>query len=248
MLRYFTSILLLLVSSYMVAQEEAPKDEETPQGELIETARDSISKKDKYGLRFGIDLGRPVFTFLDEENYTGFEIVGDFRISKKLYIAAELGNEEHTIDDKQVNFTAKGSYIKLGVDYQLYNNWYGMDNMIYIGGRYSFSTFSQTLNSFSLIDRNQAVFEENTLSEPGTEFSGLNASWLELVFGAKVELFNNFYMGASVRISRLFTSTEPDSFANLWIPGFNKVTEDSSFGVGFNYTLSYRIPIFKKDR
>ncbi|MFP2995056.1 DUF6048 family protein [Spongiivirga sp. MCCC 1A20706] len=243
MLRYFISILLIVTSFSAMSQEEAPKIEE---GKLLETARDSVTEKDKYGLRFGIDLGRPVFTFLDD-NYTGFEIVGDFRVSKKLYIATELGNEERTIDDNQLNFTAKGSYIKLGVDYNLYSNWFGMDNMIYAGGRYSFSTFSQTLNSYSLLNRNQ-VFEEELLVEPGTEFSSLNASWLELVFGAKVEMFNNFYMGASVRIARLFSNTEPDNFANLWIPGFNKVTNDSSFGVGFNYTLSYRIPIFKKDR
>ncbi len=247
MLRYFTSILLLLVSLNIMAQENTEEETEISKGVLIENARDSVAQKDKYGLRVGIDLGRPAFTFLDD-NYNGFEIVGDFRVSKKLYVAAELGNEERTIDDEQINFTAKGSYIKLGVDYNLYTNWYGMDNVIHIGGRYSYSTFSQTLNSFSLIDRNQTVFNENIVSEPGTEFDGLNASWLELVFGAKVELFNNLYMGASVRIARLFTNTEPDGFANLWIPGFNKVTADSSFGVGFNYTLSYRIPIFKKER
>ena len=31
----------------------------------------------------------------------------------------------------------------------------------------------------------------------------------------------------------------------LYIPGFNR-TYDGSFGVGFNYTVSYFIPIYKK--
>ena len=42
------------------------------------------------------------------------------------------------------------------------------------------------------------------------------------------------------------SNKEPEGFANLYIPGFNKTYEDSKFGAGFNYTLSYFIPFYKK--
>jgi hypothetical protein len=40
-------------------------------------------------------------------------------------------------------------------------------------------------------------------------------------------------------------NNKPSGFDNLYIPGFNR-TYDGSFGVGFNYTVSYFIPIYKK--
>jgi hypothetical protein len=36
-----------------------------------------------------------------------------------------------------------------------------------------------------------------------------------------------------------------ENFENLYIPGFNR-TYDGDFGVGFNYTVSYFIPIYKR--
>jgi hypothetical protein len=43
----------------------------------------------------------------------------------------------------------------------------------------------------------------------------------------------------------LFENKRPDNFDNLFIPGFNR-TYDGTFGAGFNYTVSYFIPIYKK--
>ncbi|MDG2432409.1 DUF6048 family protein, partial [Flavobacterium sp.] len=46
-------------------------------------------------------------------------------------------------------------------------------------------------------------------------------------------------------LNQLVTNKKPDNFDNLYIPGFNK-TYNGSFGVGFNYTVSYFLPIYKK--
>jgi hypothetical protein len=71
----------------------------------------------------------------------------DYRLTKKYFLAAELGNENKTTDVR-LNFTTKGSYLKVGFDYNAYENWLDMENVISIGMRYGFSTFSQELNSF----------------------------------------------------------------------------------------------------
>ncbi|MEN8788424.1 MAG: DUF6048 family protein [Flavobacteriaceae bacterium] len=222
--------------------------------------KDSVEYRQIYGLRLGVDLSRPVRTFLDD-NYQGFEIMGDFRISHRLFVAAELGNEKRSRAEKLgsdsnpnqfdiYDYETSGSYLKIGVDFNTYENWYGMNNSIFVGGRYAVSTFSQTLNSYRIFDSNRywspEEFVEGTLAPE--EFSGLNTSWLEFVFGVKAELFKNLFAGASVRLGVLVTNKESDRMKNLWIPGFNKVTEDSRFGVGYNYSLSYLIPIYKKKK
>jgi hypothetical protein len=222
--------------------------------------KDSIEYRQIYGIRVGVDLSRPLRTLLDED-YQGFEIMGDLRITYRLFAAAELGNEKLSRAEKLgsdsnpnqfeiYDYETSGSYLKLGVDLNTYENWYGMNNSIYIGGRYAVSTFSQTLNSYRLYDSNRYWspdgFVEGTMAPE--EFSGLNASWLEFVFGVKAELFKNLFAGASVRLSFLVTNKESDRMRNLWIPGFNKVTEDSRFGVGYNFSLAYLIPIYKKKK
>ena len=60
-------------------------------------------------------------------------------------------------------------------------------------------------------------------------------------------MFNNVYLGFSLRLNYLVSDKKPDNFDNLYIPGFNR-TYDGKFGAGFNYTLSYFLPIYKKDK
>ncbi|MCW5516501.1 DUF6048 family protein [Muriicola sp. Z0-33] len=248
MLRYFISSCILL--GYFLGSAQDDTTGTIP--------KDSLENKEPYGLRIGIDLSRPLVSFLNED-YTGLEFVGDYRLTQKLYLAAEIGNEKKTRQEELgneesgsiatlYNFTSSGSYLKLGVDYNTYNNWYGMNNSIFIGGRYAISSFSQTLNSYSFYDSNR-YWSENDFIEGSNipeEFSGLNTTWLEFVFGAKAELFANFYLGASVRLGFIITNKEEDKFPNLWIPGFNRVTDGSKFGVGYNYSISYFLPLYRK--
>lgn len=222
--------------------------------------KDTTVYKQPYGLRAGVDLSRILVSFL-EDNYKGLELVGDYRLTNKLYLAAELGNEKKTIAvnlgaeveseaGELYNFTASGSYIKAGIDYNTYGNWYGEQNMIYIGGRYAFSTFSQTVSDYKIFERNRYWNPDDFAagSQQEIEFGGLNASWLEFVVGIKAEMFKNLYIGGSARLGFLVSQKgfENDGFQNQFIPGFNKVTEGSKFGVGYNYSISYLIPLYKK--
>lgn len=248
MLRFFISIFLVAAAASVYSQDR-PIDLER---------KDTTVYKQPYGFRGGVDLSRPLISFL-EDDYTGIEFVGDYRLSQNLYLAGELGNEKKTIgtplgaeidseDGDLYNFTASGSYLKLGIDYNTYGNWYGEQNMIYVGARYAFSTFSQTLNEYKIFDTDRYWSPDDFAqgSEQIGEFSGLSASWLEFVVGVKAEMFKNLYFGASARLGFLVTNKNPDNFSNLFIPGFNKVTDGSRFGVGYNYSISYLIPLYKK--
>jgi hypothetical protein len=204
---------------------------------------DSIPPKiEKFGIRFGADLFKLTRSFYDK-NYKGIEFVGDYRITKNYYLAAELGNENKTTEDDRLNSTAKGTYIKVGFDYNSYENWLDMRNMVFVGLRYGASTFSQQLNSYKLYNTS-TYFPEAPTVVSGEKFNGLSAQWFEVVVGMKAEVLKNIYVGFTVRMNRMLTNTKPENFDNLYIPGFNR-TYNGDFGVGFNYTVSYFLPLYK---
>ena len=208
-----------------------------------ETIEDSLVYQEKYGLRLGVDLSKPLRTLLNE-HYRGLELKGDYRVYENYYLAAEIGNEKNRVSEENVAASADGSYIKLGADYNAYENWQGMQNLIYVGLRYAFSTFSTKLESYSIYTRNQ-YFERDTRTEP-QEYNNLTANWIELQLGIKVEVLNNLYLGTHVELKRRIGQSAPSNFDNLYIPGFNRTYDDSSFGVGYGYSISYLIPIYRK--
>ena len=259
-LKYFFSCCFVL--SLFLAQAQEPvktkklTKEVNTQGIIPETPKqqtktiveqkktDTIPvKTDRYGLRVGVDLFKLTRAFYDKQ-YKGIEFVGDYRLTKKYFLAAELGNENKTTDDSRLNFTTKGSYLKVGFDYNAYENWLNMENIISIGLRYGASTFSQELNSYKIYNANP-YFAEVPVIISGEKFSGLTASWIEVVAGVKAKVFNNAFVGFSLRLNRLISNKQPDNFENLYIPGFNR-TYNGDFGVGFNYTVTYFVPIYKK--
>ena len=219
----------------------------TAQSQEIETVKDTLIYKQKYGLRLGADISKIARTFVDD-NYTGLELMGDYRLTKRIYLAGEIGNEERTIENEVLNNTTKGSYFKGGIDLNFYRNWLDMENMIYAGFRAGASTFSQTLNSYGVYNINNQYWNEQVSINESEEFKGLTATWLEIQIGIKAEMFNNFYAGFNVQLKGLITETEPNNFENLYIPGFNRTYDSGRFGTGFNFNLSYLIPIFKKDK
>ncbi|WP_029034931.1 DUF6048 family protein [Salinimicrobium terrae] len=205
-------------------------------------ATDTIDGREQYGLRVGINLTKPVRTFF-EENYQGLEIKGDYRLYENIYLAGEIGNEQNVISQPNVTASAKGSYMKLGGDYNFYENWTGMQNLIYFGLRYGFATFSSELQEFSIYNRNP-YFGPDVRTE-AREFNNLTAGWAELQLGVKVEVLNNLYLSTHVELKKKVNETKPGNFDNLYIPGFNRTYDGSSLGVGYGYSISYLIPLYK---
>ncbi|MFD1079833.1 DUF6048 family protein, partial [Longispora fulva] len=124
-------IFLLLISLFVFSSSALTAQEDQ--------VADTLVYREKYGLRLGVDISKPVRSLIDAV-YQGLEIKGDYRIYDDYYLAAELGTEENLIAETNVTASAKGSYIKVGADYNAYYNWIGMQNMIYAGLRYGFST------------------------------------------------------------------------------------------------------------
>ena len=234
---YFISLILFfLLGTSIQAQNDS----------IISTANDSLKIKLKYGLRVGADAGKLLRSFIDDD-YSGFEVNADYRIKKALYIAGELGIEEKTTINDYLDVTTSGAYLKAGIDYNLYKNWLDMDNMIYTGFRVGASAFSQDINSLTVYNTDQYWGSQYTSNEVQS-FNDLTAFWIELIVGMKVELFNNLYLGLNLQLKGLVNEVVPTNFENVYIPGFHKTYDSSAIGVGYGYTISYLIPLYKKDK
>ncbi len=231
MYKYLISFCFLFVFACGYAQQN---DTEKP--------KDSIVYKTNYGFRLGIDLSKPIRAML-QDNYSGLELVGDYRFSKSWYAAAEIGTEEFTTKEDFTNSTSKGNYIRLGVNYNSYKNWLDMNNEIFIGFRYGFATFEQTLNSYQ-VNIGNTVLPSQTITTPITE-DGLTAHWSEIQVGFKAEIYDNIFMSFSGSYKIMVSVKDPVNFKTHYAPGFNRVYA-SNTGFGFNYTISYLIPFRKK--
>ena len=123
---------------------------------------DSLTIKDKLlninKIRFGFDIFKPIKSSSDGDNLN-FEIVGDLQITENLYLAAEYGLTDRLIEDENINFNSNGSFLRFGFDYNMFKNWVGMDNAIFLGLRYGSSNFSNKIESYNV--RNSDAYFSN---------------------------------------------------------------------------------------
>lgn len=236
MYKYIISLCLLFVYINGFSQEKFQEKA------VSKIKKDSITYKTGYGLRLGIDISKPTLAIVDK-SYSGLELVGDYRISKNWYLATELGYEKEITFEEFTTSTSKGSFIKLGANYNAYKNWLDMNNEIYVGFRYGLSLFDQTLNSYKT-NVGTPYFPSNTIKKPVTE-TGLTAHWAEIQLGIKVETFKNLFLSAGFSYKVMVSLADQKNFKTLYAPGFNRVFE-SNTGFGFNYTISYLIPFVNK--
>ena len=232
-------IFSLFTINFIVGQEiENKKSDST----IVKKKLINIDK-----LSIGIDLYNPIYSSINDDDLS-YELITSLRILKDFSIASEVGSLDRYIEDENVNFTSTGEYIKLGFDYNLFNNWVGMDNSIYLGMRFANSSFNNKIDGYTL--RNPDSYWSNNVTDnyETINHSDQNAKWIELLVGIKVETIKNIYLGINLRLNRLLSNTSPNNFNNLYIPGFNKVTDDNSWGSGFNYTLTYSIPLKKGNK
>lgn len=229
MLKYFINFLIIIYCLSSFSQERT---------------KDSLFKS-TYGLKVGVDLSKQI-RMLTEPDYKGLVLIGDYRIFNKIYIAFEIGSEEKFIENEVLNFQTNGSFIKGGINYNVFKNFGNLENEIYVGMRLATSKFDHQINSFYTYNIDQ--YWNDNFIESSIDFDNLSASWFEFIVGFNAQVVKNFYMGINLRVKRILNQDQPNNFANLYIPGFNKVLENNNVGVGISYNIQYQIPLFKKNK
>ena len=215
------------------------------QGSSVVKSKDTIRKNNSYGLRVGLDL-QNIVTSLTNNNFSGIELMADYRLTDKYYLAGELGYQKKDSKETSVSTTTEGEYIKVGVDVNVYKNLVGLRNMIFIGARYGFGRYSQQLNNYNIATQNN--FFGIDARDRKIKSDGLTAHWLEVLVGMKAEVFNNFYVGFSVSVQRKLTDKSPDGFDSLYIPGYGTTNDFGEVSAGYRYFISYYIPLYKRNK
>jgi len=218
---------------------------------LILYATVPIYGQKEYGIRAGVDLSKLVRSNL-QKGYQGFEIFGDLTLKDKTKIAVEIGSETFNTNESieqnlLYNYQVSGEYLKLGLDWEIYQRKPGEKNQITAGARYVVSSFDTSQGIINFYDTAwvERYGEFPNYSVEGPTHNGLSASYLEGVLGFKTHLTKQLYLGGSFRMGFLVSQKEPENFDNLWIPGFNRVTDGARFGFSYNYGLSYYLPVKK---
>ena len=227
MLKYFISTLVTL--SCIAIETNAM------------VSNDSLKK---FGIRIGTDLQKIIRSASSQE-YNGISLNADIRFKESIFLFSEIGNEKKMVEYSSVDSEISGNYIKLGLQFKLNKDIIGLRNLIYSSFGFGISSFDQTISRYNIYNIYSDLWGEFTNTD-AINLENLNANWIEIGFGVKTEILNNLFLGIELQLKNLIYQKNKNDIANFYIPGFNRTYESSNFGTGFNYSLTYLIPIIKK--
>jgi hypothetical protein len=191
------------------------------------------------GVRFGYDLSRAALPYIERER-KGFEFSTDFEVKLNYYATAEYGQQKVSFKKTGYDYNSDGYYFRLGFDYNYSKNNKDITQyeMVFGGIRFGYSNYSHEAANISIAE-NYWGTETVAVLPPVS----LTAHWFEVTAGIRGELFKNFFVGWSFR-GRVMLWQKKD--ANMYaynIPGYGAGNKKSQ--LGFNYSIYYRIPLFK---
>lgn len=199
----------------------------------------SAQKAEWHGILVGTDLSRLLLPVIDHSRF-GWEVSGDYEIIKDVFANAEIGSQTTNLTLPNYKYSANGAYTRLGIDYNFMKH---LDDQsadkLLIGLRYGFTTFAHKANNIMVEDNIWGNFENGEIKQ-----KWLSAGWAEIASGMRAHLFNNFYLGWTVRFKLQLFLQKDENMQPYHIPGYGRAWNTSS--IGFNYSLYYKIPLLKK--
>ncbi len=185
------------------------------------------------GIRFGYDISNLALYYFEPER-VNFEFSADIRIRDDYYPVIEGGWTSYGPSANRIDYTSRGFYLRGGLDYNILNTGiYSVNDMMYLGLRYSVALYDTEIGSFSIPHGYWGEYADSYGK------SAVNTHWLEAVAGLRVELFSNFFIGFSLRGRLRIYTSDYFNIAPLYTPGFGKGKTPTAFG--FNYSLYYLI-------
>jgi len=200
----------------------------------------SQTKTDEWryeGPRIGIDLSRFLMPYIQTGDRLGWEIQGDIPYKGNFFPTVELGMQWYSDNANGYHYVNNGAYGRLGVDVNIskFESLKDQD-ILFVGFRYGYSNYYQEASN--IIYSNYWGIINTSIPR-----QQLYAHWAEIVFGMKGEIFNNLFLGWSLRAKFPFLQTSDPYMDPFIIPGLGRTTGEVPFD--FSFTISYRLPLFK---
>lgn len=183
-------------------------------------------------LRVGVDVSRLISTMVNPDTRY-FELNTDLRFGR-YYLATDFGSGRLDRSTDILEYRSAGSFIRIGPDVNFIPG--DVDrNTMFIGLRYGRSWYQERLT---------AEYDERFWSPvPVSVDRNTQARWFEAVAGMKAMVWNNFYMGYTLRYKFGARAQNRDNFISYAVPGFGRVSDGNTFS--FNYHILYRIPFHR---
>jgi len=184
-------------------------------------------------LRAGIDIAGPGI-YLSDKNNLSMEGYFSFDKSEKMAYVLEAGYLNYKYSQYNYDYTSKGVFARLGVDFNLLKPgtspgkyWAG------IGLRYGMSLF----NSETLSFQHENYWGTVTSSIPSKKAMG---HFIEVAPGVKTEIFRNFSMGWTIRLKLLISGGGGRDLRPIYFPGYGNGGKRTAAGI--SYFITWNIP------
>ncbi|MES2730715.1 MAG: DUF6048 family protein [Bacteroidota bacterium] len=192
------------------------------------------------GVRIGTDLLGIGYSIADRKQFR-YEINGDIDIHK-YFLTLDYGFSRYNRADT-MTYHNDGHYFRIGADINLLKpDEFG--NVVFLGLRYGHSFFNDDIQFTPTIDQYYGAVKPIQAHN-----NGIQAQWGEVVFGVKVQVIKQFYLGFTGRYKMGMSQNGKGDFGPAIVPGYGTASQSSTFG--FNYQLFYLIkwrekPLFVK--
>lgn len=184
-------------------------------------------------VRIGTDVVAIGQTLLGTDK-TKYEVNADIDLHH-YFLAVDIGIDNIKRKDESFIYNNKGRYFRVGADYNFLAN-DPEDNVFFVGLRYARSTFNDNLlvNTIDDIYGAYTTYNEN---------KDLTARWFELATGVKVRVWNDLFIGYTLRLKFSNKIKGAGSLSPYEVPGYGEAEDDTEVGV--NYQIFYRLPFSK---
>lgn len=197
-------------------------------------ATPSMAQSHQYhptAVRVGTDLLGLGQTFFGDGRQR-IEINGDLAIDK-YFFALDVGMDNLELQEETFSYSSDGYYFRTGIDV----NFMADDedhNAMFFGVRYARSYFQDNLHW-------RADNPYYPISTIASSNENLRGSWAELVGGMKVKVWQNLFVGYTVRFKFLRTVKGDGNLIPYEMPGYGRFENKNR--IGFNYQVHWRIPL-----
>lgn len=223
----FSILILLILPIISFSQEDEKGLKKRP------PRTDNFIRLD--GIRVEYDLSRPFQYLWNKGNRYGSQISVDMEIAPNVFPVFETGWETQNLNSDYIDYKSSGSYSGLGVNYNLLvAEKKSNKDILYLGLRYCFSFSSQKVKSYTT----NSYWGETAGSFSSQSFS---AHWAELLFGTKVEILHNVFLGWAIRGKIRISYKDYEIPPVYFIPGYGKA--ENGFNFDFSYSIAYNLPV-----
>ncbi len=184
-------------------------------------------------LRFGVDMSGFVRHTVETE-ILPIEISADFEWRENFFAVAEVGWLNVDVNRETHRYMANGYFFRTGADFNiLRGKEYNPNDVLIISVRYGYGKLEHEAPHIVIQD---PFWGDYVTSTPKEEYA---MHWLEAGIGMKAEIWNDFFLGWTLRGRVRLSRTSNPNMEPYFVSGFGK---SNSTAVMFHYSIYYRIP------